>query len=74
MNHEVKRRDFAVLIAVAVIWTLVVIGFSTTMGTRPLRIYDWGPPVFACLLTLLCMLKDIFSSRHQGAGSGTRSR
>jgi len=74
MNNEVNRRDFAVVIAVAVVWTVVVIGFSTTMGSRPLRIYDWGPPVFACLLTLLCMMKDIQSGSHKGGGSRTVGR
>lgn len=74
MNNEIKRRDFAVVIAVAVVWTVVVIGFSTSMGARPLRIYDWGPPIFACLLTLLCMMKEIHSGRHDAGGSRTAGR
>lgn len=74
MNNEVKRRDFAVVIAVAVVWTAVVIGFSTTMGARPLRIYDWGPPVFACVLTLLYMMKDMNSGRHKAGASRTVGR
>jgi hypothetical protein len=58
MKKEIKARDFAVVIGVALIWTLIVIGFSTSMGTRPLRMYDWSPPVFACLITVFFMIKD----------------
>lgn len=58
MHQAAGLKDAVIVIATALIWTLVVIAFSTTMGSRPLRIYDWGPPVFACLLTLLVMLKD----------------
>ncbi|MFN3788779.1 hypothetical protein [Massilia sp.] len=58
MHQAARLKDVVVLIATASIWTLVVMVFSTTMGSRPLRIYDWGPPVFACILTLLVMLKD----------------
>lgn len=61
MHQAARLKDALVVIATASIWTLVVIAFSTTMGSRPLRIYDWGPPVFACLLTLLVMLKDRFT-------------
>ena len=62
MNTKPSRRDVIVVVAAAAIWTLVVVAFSTTMGSRPLRIYDWGPPVFACILTLLVMLKEGRSS------------
>ncbi|WP_292038963.1 hypothetical protein [Massilia sp. UBA6681] len=61
MHQAARLKDAVIVIATALIWTLVVIAFSTTMGSRPLRIYDWGPPVFACLLTLLVMLKDRFT-------------
>jgi hypothetical protein len=58
MSTKPSRRDVIVVVAAAAIWTLVVVAFSTTMGSRPLRIYDWGPPVFACILTLLVMMKE----------------
>jgi len=61
MHQAARLKDAVIVIATALIWTLVVIALSTTMGSRPLRIYDWGPPVFACLLTLLVMLKDRFT-------------
>jgi hypothetical protein len=61
MHHAARLKNAVIVIATACIWTLIVIAFSTTMGSRPLRIYDWGPPVFACLLTLLVMLKDRFT-------------
>ena len=48
-------KDFVILFVIAGIWTLVVMAFSTTMGSRPLRIYDWGPPVGALLLSWLAM-------------------
>lgn len=53
--QAVGGRDLWVLLGVSAVWTLVVMGFSTTMGSRPLRIYDWGPPVAACLITLALM-------------------
>ncbi len=49
------RKDVWLLLCVSLAWTLVVIGFSTTLGSRPLRIYDWGPPVGALLITLVAM-------------------
>ncbi|AZY48172.1 hypothetical protein [Bordetella avium] len=55
---SIGLKHFAIVLGVTLVWTLIVIGFSTTMGSRPLRIYDWGPPVGACLLTLICMIKD----------------
>ena len=57
-------RDFIVLVSVSLIWTLVVIGFSTTMGSRPLRMYDWGPPVGALILSLAAMYLGRSTSRR----------
>jgi len=50
-----QTKDFITLCVIAGIWTLIVMAFSTTMGSRPLRIYDWGPPVGALLLSWACM-------------------
>ncbi|WP_312551571.1 hypothetical protein [Massilia sp.] len=61
MKRAVTLKDFLILIGVVIVWTVVVMALSTSMGTRPLRIYDWGPPVFAAALTLLFMLKDRMS-------------
>lgn len=58
MKKHVKPRDIAIVIGAAVAWTLVVVAFSTSMGERPLRMYDWGPPVFACIITLGIMFRD----------------
>lgn len=58
MNTKIRLKHAAILVAVTLVWTLIVIAFSTTMGARPLRLYDWGPPVGACLLTLVFMLRD----------------
>ncbi|CAM4336981.1 hypothetical protein COAQ111491_17920 [Comamonas aquatilis] len=63
--YTVRSKDMFLIIAVAVVWTVVVIGFSTSMGSRPLRIYDWGPPVGALLLTLIAMLIDRTGSASQ---------
>ncbi|WP_371813856.1 hypothetical protein [Diaphorobacter sp. HDW4A] len=60
--YAVRSRDIALLVGVAVVWTVVVIGFSTTMGSRPLRIYDWGPPVVALVLALIAMFMDRMGS------------
>jgi len=56
--HAAQSKDFIILLAIAGIWTLVVIAFSTTMGSRPLRIYDWGPPVGALLLAYISMWRS----------------
>lgn len=58
MKETAKAKDAIIVVAVAAIWTMIVIAFSTTMGSRPLRIYDWGPPVFACLIVLAVMVKE----------------
>lgn len=63
MSQPVRTKDFVILVGVAALWTLVVMAFSTTMGSRPLRIYDWGPPVLAAVLTLAFMLKDRLAHR-----------
>jgi hypothetical protein len=55
MKKVITGKHFVLIAAVAIVWTLVVIGFSTSMGARPLRIYDWGPPAFAGLITLVVM-------------------
>ncbi|MEX5746238.1 hypothetical protein [Massilia sp. X63] len=66
MNNTASTKDFVAVIATALAWTLVVMAFSTTMGSRPLRIYDWGPPVFACILTLAFMVRDRLARRNGG--------
>jgi hypothetical protein len=66
MKQPVRAKDVLILVGVALAWTLVVIAFSTTMGSRPLRIYDWGPPVLAAVLTLVCMLRDRMAPRGGG--------
>ncbi|MPN57110.1 hypothetical protein SDC9_204804 [bioreactor metagenome] len=67
--YQARAKDFILLAFVSLLWTVVVIAFSTTMGSRPLRIYDWGPPVGALLLTLGWMFFD----RSRTAGYGKRS-
>lgn len=63
MKTSFGAKPFVIVIAVALIWTLIVIGFSTSMGSRPLRLYDWGPPAGACLLTLVFMIRDALRQR-----------
>ncbi len=52
---KIKPVHFFLVFIVALTWTLIVIGFSTSMGERPLRIYDWGPPAFSGIFTLIYM-------------------
>ncbi|AKQ54101.1 hypothetical protein [Bordetella hinzii] len=63
MKTPLGVKPFVIVIAVALAWTLIVIGFSTSMGERPLRLYDWGPPAGACLLTLAFMIRDALRQR-----------
>lgn len=63
MKTSAKARHAVAVAVVAAIWTLVVMAFSTTMGERPLRIYDWGPPVFAAVMTLCAMAWERRASR-----------
>ena len=55
MKEVITGKHYVLIAAVATVWTLVVVGFSTSMGDRPLRMYDWGPPTFAGLITLITM-------------------
>lgn len=55
MKEDISGKHFVLIAVVAIVWTLVVIGFSTSMGSRPLRIYDWGPPAFSGVITLIVM-------------------
>jgi hypothetical protein len=64
-----SRKDFVILTFVTVAWTLVVIGFSTSMGSRPLRMYDWGPPIGAWTATLAFTL--LYKSRREVSRGGT---
>ena len=68
MDEKIGFKHFAMLLGVTAAWTLIVIAFSTTMGERPLRLYDWGPPVGACLLTFFFMSRD--ASRTQESDDG----
>lgn len=68
-TQAARIKDFVILACITVVWTLVVIGFSTSMGSRPLRMYDWGPPVGAFLLTLACMIVE----RSKLSGSSNSS-
>lgn len=52
---KIKSVHFFTVFIVALVWTLIVIGFSTSLGERPLRIYDWGPPAFSGVFTLIYM-------------------
>lgn len=58
MKTKISLKHIAFIAAVVLVWTLVVIGFSTSLGERPLRMYDWGPPTFAGLITLVVMMLD----------------
>ena len=70
--HQPRAKDYAILLGITVVWTLIVIGFSTTMVQRPLRIYDWGPPVFACALSLVLMKwSDLQGAKGGTPGMGT---
>lgn len=58
MEKRITGKHFILITAVALIWTLIVIGFSTSIGARPLRMYDWSPPVFSWLITMAWMWYD----------------
>lgn len=55
LQYVAQRKDFWILLAVTVVWTGVVLVFSTSMFARPLRMYDWSSPVLACALAMLGM-------------------
>ena len=58
MSKENTARHFLLIGVIVIVWTAIVIGFSTSMGERPLRFYDWGPPASAGLITLIVMFID----------------
>ena len=55
---KVTTRHIILFAVIVLAWTAIVIGFSTSMGQRPLRMYDWSPPIFSGLITLIVMLAD----------------
>lgn len=50
------NRDFLIVLSVIAATVLIVIATSTSFGARPLRLYDYGPPLGTGLVTLLAML------------------
>ncbi|MGE0113323.1 MAG: hypothetical protein AB7T07_00340 [Steroidobacteraceae bacterium] len=52
------KKDFAIVISVILATVLVVIVTSTGFGARHLRLYDYGPPLGAGVITLIVMFLD----------------
>jgi putative oxidoreductase len=57
-------RDYVLLAIVALVATAMVMRWSTNAGQRPLRLYDYGPPLGAALLTMIVMA---VRTRRRGA-------
>jgi hypothetical protein len=51
-------KDLAIVVAVVLVMILVVIATSTSFGARPLRLYDYGPPLAAGVLAVIALLLD----------------
>ncbi|MGF6855500.1 hypothetical protein [Paraburkholderia sp. CI3] len=57
------KKDFIVVFAVVVAVTLIVISTSTIFFSRHLRLYDYGPPLGAGIITLAMMIRAALSKR-----------
>ncbi|MBB5445456.1 MULTISPECIES: hypothetical protein [unclassified Paraburkholderia] len=57
------KKDFMVVFAVVVAVTLIVIFTSTIFFSRHLRLYDYGPPLGAGIITLAMMIRSALSER-----------
>ncbi|WP_168788917.1 hypothetical protein [Paraburkholderia aromaticivorans] len=55
------KKDFIVVFAVVVAVTLIVISTSTIFFVRHLRLYDYGPPLGAGIITLAMMIRAALS-------------
>ncbi len=51
-------KNFVIVVAVIVTTILIVMVASTSFGARPLRIYDYGPPLAAGLVAVIALLLD----------------
>lgn len=51
-------RDLVFVVAVIVATILIVMAASTSFGARPLRIYDYGPPLAAGVVAVVALLRD----------------
>lgn len=57
------KKDFIVVFAVVVAVTLIVISTSTIFFVRHLRLYDYGPPLGAGIITLAMIIRAALSER-----------
>lgn len=57
-RKKIAAKHFVLIAGIVTVWTAIVIAFSTTLGARPQRLYDWGPPVAAGLMAMIFMLMD----------------
>ncbi|MFP4893771.1 hypothetical protein [Paraburkholderia sp. EG304] len=51
------NKDFLVVFSIIAVVVLIVISTSTIFFARHLRLYDYGPPLGAGLITLAAMLR-----------------
>ncbi|WP_354684220.1 hypothetical protein [Cupriavidus necator] len=51
-------KDLVIVVAVIVTAIVIVMAASTSFGARPLRIYDYGPPLAAGVVAVVALLRD----------------
>ncbi|NSX14698.1 hypothetical protein HTY52_11510 [Cupriavidus taiwanensis] len=51
-------KELAIVVAVVAMTILLVIVASTSFGVRPLRLYDYGPPLAAGVVAVIALLLD----------------
>lgn len=64
------KRDLALLTAVVAVTMIAVVLASTTFFQRPLRLYDYGTPLLAGVLTFLKLWLDMRSAARVRAERG----
>lgn len=58
MINGTTKKDFLIVLAAVAVVLVIVILSSTTFFARPLRLYDYGPPLAAGIVTLAVMIRD----------------
>ncbi|ODP37158.1 hypothetical protein [Sphingomonas turrisvirgatae] len=64
------KRHVVILLGVVAVTLIAVVLASTTFFERPLRLYDYGTPLLAGVLTFLKLWFDARAAAHRGGAPG----
>ena len=55
VTPTVSSKDYVWVVGVGILVTVLVAVVSSTLANRPIRLYDYGPPLASVVLTLITM-------------------